>query len=480
MKKNNQELLMNRISVMTKLKLTSILLTMMIALCAELTWASDISKEIYQKIDTNYFPALCKIEYSIEITNTNTGEKNRRASYTQGIMVSEDGLILAHGHMVLENRKPLNIKVTVGTGDDEEEYDATFLTKPDDINITFLRLKNDEDIKFPFLKFDTNTTLELGDPFLLTGLLNQNFDYAKIIQSHRIGAVLTDPRLTYTVDSSITFGFIGGPAFNASGSPIGVVGFDLSRNEGGEIYTRSGYPLVFQSSLFQKYIDNPPSEEELNSAKDDAYLGVFTQPLTEDFSEYWKLPNDGGIIISTVIGGSPAHKAGFKSGDVISNFNGTDVTAKQNQDVVSFTKMVRESPINVPLPIKFYRAGEALELKLTLTTRPTAGKDANVFEDEVFGITARELTTDVRIQLNLGEDVQGVIISAIKSGSPASLARLRRNYVIQAIGELPVRNLEEFQQVLTQISKDKPQEIPVFCRVGANTAFFRMKPRWTE
>lgn len=461
---------MFRVSVPAIVKSAAIGLTLL----AAPAFADGIPKEIYQKIDSDFIPALCKITYAVEITNNNTGETSRRASYALGILVSEDGLVLAHGHILLENRKPMSIKVTVGSGEDEEEYSATYLEKPDDINVAFLQIETEEDIKFPYLEFDTKSTLALGDPFLNIGLLNANFDYAKTIQLHRVGAVLTDPRLTYTVDDSIGFGFMGGPVFSENGTPIGVIGFDLSRNEGGEIYTRSGYPIVYQASLFQKYIDTPPGEED----DDDAYLGVYTQPLTEDYAEYWKLPDEGGIIVSTVISGSPAYKAGFKSGDIITHFNEETVTARKDQDVVSFTKMVRESPVNEPLPIKFYREGKPMELKLTLTNRPIAGKDADEFEDKIFGITVRELTTDVRIRLNLGDQAQGVIVQAIKSGSPASLARLRRNYVIQAIGEIPVRNLDEFQKAIAQIANAKPTEIPVFCRIGANTAFFRMKPRW--
>ena len=280
------------------------------------------------------------------------------------------------------------------------------------------------------------------------------------------------------IDETVAFGFIGGPAFDASGSAVGVVGFDLSTNEGGDIYTRSGYPLLFQADLFSKYIENPPGDADDDD--DDAYLGVFTQPLTKDYSRYWELPDEGGIIVSTVISGSPAYKAGFKTGDVITKFGDTPVTAKQDQDVVAFTKMVRESPLEEPLPILFYRDGKQEELTLTLTKRPTAGQDADEFEDEVFGITARELTTDARIALNLPDEVQGVIIRSVKSGSPASLARLRRNYVIQAIGDTPISNLDEFQAVLAELAESKPAEIPVFCRVGANTAFFRMQPRWNN
>lgn len=450
----------------------------LVAAAMPVSHANTIPKAVYQKIEHEYMDAIVRIAYSIEITNQNTGEPSRRASYTSGILVSEDGLLLAYGHMAIEDRKPVSIKVIVGYDDNEEEYDAVLLKKPDDININFLKIKNKDNHKFPYVRFKDASTLELGDELLMVGLLSQTFDYAKAIQSRRIGAVLDEPRLTYALDDTVTFGFIGGPVFGATGDPIGVVGFDLSSNEGGDIYTRSGYPLLYQTALFKKYIDNPPSEEDLNAEQDDAYLGVFTQPLTEDYSKYWGLPNEGGIIVSTVIPGSPAQEAGFKSGDVITKFGDRPVTAKQDQDVVAFTKMVRESELDKPLPILFYRDGKQEELTLTLTSRPTAGRDAEEHEDKVFGITARELTTDARIALNLSSDVDGVLIRSVKSGSPASLARLQVNFVIQAIGQYRITSLEDFQNAIAELEKEKPAEIPVFCRVGANTAFFRMQPRW--
>ena len=442
--------------------------------------ADAIGKEIYQQVEEKHIPALCKISYATEITSTSSGETNRRASFTLGILVSKDGLLIAHGHMQLENRTPKKIKVTVGTGDDEKEYDAVLLKKPDDINVVFLQIMTEDEVTFPYIAFDTEETLELGDPFLTVGLLSKSFDYSKAIKAYRIGAVLTEPRLTYALDGVITFGYIGGPVFNRNGNAVGVIGFDLDSNEGGDLYTRSGYPLVYQAALFEEFIKNPPTEEDLNSEKDVAYLGVFSQPLTEDFASYWELPNEGGIIVSTVIQGSPAYNAGFKSGDVITEFNNTPVTAQQDKDVLIFTKLVRESPLNEALSVKFYREGQQEEIKLTLTTRPTAGRNAEEFEDTVFGITVRELTTDVKIALNLGDDVEGVIIRSIKSGSSASLARLRRNYIIQGMGDIPIRNLEDFQNAIKTLAEKKPQEIPVFCRVGPNTAFFRIQPRWAE
>ena len=474
--KPNQEQHMSFKNIVKCISLFSI--AMVLCLAGPTTAIADtIGKNIYQTIDKQFIPALCRINYATEITNASSGETNRRSTYTMGIMVSNDGLIMAHGHMQLENRTPKKIKVTVGAGDDEKEYGAIMLKKPDDINVVFLKIQTEEKVNFPYISFK-NSPFDLGDPILTVGLLNQNFDYGKIIRAYRIGSVITEPRVTYAVDNAVNFGFIGGPVVNANGHAIGVIGYDLSDSEGGDIYTRSGYPLVYQTSLFKKYIDNPPSEEELNSNENDAYLGVFSQPLTEEYAEYWKLPNEGGIIVSTVIPGSPAYKAGFKMGDIIRNFNGTPVTAQQDQDVVSFTKLVRESTLNEPLSVLFYRDGKQQEIKLTLTTRPTAGRNAAEYEDTVFGITARDLTTDVKIALNLSDDVQGVIITRVKSGSDASLARLRRNFVIQRMGNISVNNIEEFKKAIETLSKDKPQEIPIFCRVGPNTAFFRIQPRW--
>ncbi len=437
---------------------------------------SEIPLSIYSKTEKEIVPAICKISYSVEITNTNTGDVSRRPAYTQGIIVSADGLVMVHGHMEVENRKPLNPKVSVGTGENLKEYDATVLKKPDDINVLFLRIETDEGTTFPYVTFETDGRLALGESFLTVGILGESLDYSKAMQSHRIGAILEEPRLTYCLDGAISFGYVGGPVIDAAGKLIGVLGFDLSAGEGGDLYTRSGHPLAYQASLFQKYIDTPPTADD--EKKEDAWLGVFTQPLTDDLGEYWNLPLDGGVVVSTVIAGSPADRAGLRMGDVITSFNDQPVIAKQDQDVVSFTKLVRESPQDEALPVRFYRDGEQTEIRLTLTKRPKAGRDANQYEDAVFGLTVREMTTDLRIALNLADDVQGVIIRRIKSGSPANLARLRPNFIIMSLGGYAIDGLDAYKQVVDRLSKERPEEVAAFCRIGANTAFFRIRPRW--
>lgn len=117
-------------------------------------------------------------------------------------------------------------------------------------------------------------------------------------------------------------------------------------------------------------------------------------------------------MVGTVIGPSPAKTAGLKLGDVIVSFNDVPVTAKLDREIVGFTKLVRDTGIGKPVPVKVLRDGKSLDLTLTLTPRPKSARDAGEFEDKIFGLTVREITTDVRILLNLSE-MYRALLSAV-------------------------------------------------------------------
>jgi serine protease Do len=235
---------------------------------------------------------------------------------------------------------------------------------------------------------------------------------------------------------------------------------------------------VYQSGLFQKYIDRPPSETDVADEADPAWLGIFTQPLTDDLAEYWGLRKEGGIVVSSIVAGSPAETAGFERGDVIVDFNGTPIKAQLNRDVIGFTKLVRDTGVGEEVTVKALRDGEPVEITVTLGERPKSSQEAGEFVDTTFGLTVREITTDLRIVLNLPDDVQGVIVRRVKSGSWAQLAGMRTGVIIMGFGDHPTRNLEEFEQALADVIEAEPGEVPVFCRAGAQTGFFRIQPRW--
>ncbi len=448
-----------------------------VAACA--AWGQPMPASIVEDVYARISPAVCIVSYSSEITNPNTGQSSKRNTRALGLIVTADGLVLAHGHMQVDDSEPFNIKVTVGTGDQEKEYDAKLLKKPEDVNVCFLKIEPGSPTVFPFATFAAEK-LRMGEEVAIIGLLGETLDFSRSIIVRRVGAILAKPRTTYCLDERLLFGYVGGPVINAAGNVVGVVGFDLTLNEGGELYVRSGHPLIYQTELLEGYIKNPPVEGEPQVAKEEAFLGVFSQPLTDDLAEYWKLPKKGGVVVGTVIGPSPAETAGLKLGDVIVSFNDVPVTAKLDREIVGFTKLVRDTGIGKPVPVKVLRDGKTLDLTLTLTPRPKSARDAGEFEDKVFGLTVREITTDVRILLNLSEDVQGVIVRRVKSGSWSDLAGIAPGTIILNFGDHSVTNLQEFQDAVTKVSEAKPSEFSAFCRIGSRTGFYRIQPRWNN
>lgn len=227
------------------------------------------------------------------------------------------------------------------------------------------------------------------------------------------------------------------------------------------------------------YINNPPGERlEDDSGTEEAWLGVFTQPLKEEYAEYWGIDKPGGLIVSTLVPDSPAEAAGLQVGDIIRVFDGQPIVAVLDRDVLSFTKMVRAKEAGARLPVEILRDKEPLTIEVILGRRPRSTQEADEYTDETLGIVVRELTQDLRTLFNLGEDVQGVIVRRVISGSAAQIARMQPGIIIMSLGNTAVSSLEDYKEAIAAIEHEKPLDISVFARAGTATGFFRLKPRW--
>lgn len=67
--------------------------------------------------------------------------------------------------------------------------------------------------------------------------------------------------------------------------------------------------------------ERPPSKPEQETATS-INLGVTYLPMTPGVSAYYDLGVDSGALVTEVVSGSPADRAGVQVGDVILSFNG--------------------------------------------------------------------------------------------------------------------------------------------------------------
>jgi C-terminal processing protease CtpA/Prc len=96
-----------------------------------------------------------------------------------------------------------------------------------------------------------------------------------------------------------------------------------------------------------------------------AWLGVYTQEVTGDLREGLDLP-DHGVLVARVVPGSPADRAGLRSGDVILAVDTRDVNSPAELSEVIGNAREGESAA-----ITFVREGSRRTLAIRLATRPS-------------------------------------------------------------------------------------------------------------
>jgi serine protease Do len=174
-----------------------------------------------------------------------------------------------------------------------------------------------------------------------------------------------------------------------------------------------------------------------------ARIGIALQVLTPTIAEKLGLdPKTRGVLVSEVLPGSPAEKAGLKTGDVIVGFNGEPV-----QSVPSFRLNVAASDVGKSFELKYYRNGK--EHATTITPAPSsevvfaqekkteekgessAGSEKAEVAD--LGLEVQPLTPALAAQFGLPKGTEGLLVSSVKEGSPAEAAGLQAGQVITKV-----------------------------------------------
>jgi membrane-associated protease RseP (regulator of RpoE activity) len=94
------------------------------------------------------------------------------------------------------------------------------------------------------------------------------------------------------------------------------------------------------------------------------YLGVGLIDLTPELRTHFGVPEDAGVMVSSVEDGSPADKAGVKVGDILASFDGKDV--ESSWDIRS---RVRELKEGEQVPLQVWRDGKAQTVSATIAMR---------------------------------------------------------------------------------------------------------------
>jgi serine protease Do len=166
-----------------------------------------------------------------------------------------------------------------------------------------------------------------------------------------------------------------------------------------------------------------------------------------------------GVVITEVRLDTPAAKAGLKPGDIVLQFAGKSVSESRQ-----LQSLVEETIIGEVKPLLILRDGKQMTLNVTCAELPSetsvAGnpslepKKGETTRFDKLGIQVETLTAKIAEQLGVSAD-HGVVITDVRSGSPADLGGLSNGMIITEANRLPVKTVDDFSKALDQRPLDK-------------------------
>jgi len=346
-----------------------------------------------------------------------TPQKRKASALGSGFIIDAKGIVITNNH-VIQDAEDILVRVN---GD--KEYEAKIIGKDPLSDIAVLQIDSKD--KFIPVKFGDSDKARIGDwviaignPFGLGGTVT-----AGIISARNRSIGLARYEDFIQTDASINQGNSGGPLFDMNGDVIGINTAILGQS--GSI----GIGFAIPSNSAKIVVDQLIKYGETKRG----WLGVRIQNVTKEIAEAEKLDKPRGALVSSVSEGSPSDKGGIKAGDIILEFDGTEINEMRELPII-----VARTEVGKTVKVKIWRNKKEIYKKITLGRLETSEdfkkptpKVLKTTKIEGLKIEVRPITKEDIQQRNLPEDTTGVVIINIEPDSPVSNLQIN-NIIIEA------------------------------------------------
>jgi serine protease Do len=356
-----------------------------------------------------------------------------------GIIISPDGYIVTNDHVV---DGATQIKVTLN---DRRILNAKVVGVDKLTDLAVLKV-NASDL--PTIAWGDSTKLEPGQTVLAFG---SPFGYFQFSVTRGIVSAVDRPN-PYSDDARKPGGYIqtdaainpgnsGGPLVNSHGELVGINTFIIS-NSGS--FAGAGFAIPSQ-------IVRATTEQLIKNGKvEHGYLGIGMNDVTPDNAHFFDLQDATGAIVSQVTPDSPASRGGLKTGDVIAQLNGKKIVNGSALQVA-----VSEMAPGTKITLGVLRDGKPATLDLTVgqfhgNTEVADNGSEDGQPNGKIGIEIGNLTAEARQQFNVPEQVHGVVVQNVRSGSPADDAGIQPGDVIVEVDRKPADSASQFANAVHQ------------------------------
>lgn len=264
------------------------------------------------------------------------------------IAKTKDSLMIATNNHVVSDATTL----TVGFVDDTTAKATVVGTDSSaDLAVISVKIKDIKDSTASKIKVATlgsSDDLKVGEEVVAIG---NALGYGQSVTTGVVSAKNREVSLTdgtmnlLQTDAAINPGNSGGVLINMDGQVVGINNAKLEDTS----VEGMGYAIPITTA---KTILTDLMNASSVSTKDAAFLGVVGRDINESYSSALGIPS--GIYVSQVVSGSPAEKAGISAGDVITKFEGNNVSTMSG-----LKEKLALKKANTKVKITFKRANQS-------------------------------------------------------------------------------------------------------------------------
>lgn len=379
-------------------------------------------------------------------------------SLGSGFIISADGYIMTNAHVV-DHADKITVRLT-----DKREFAAKVIGADKRTDVALIKI---EASGLPKINIGDPSKLKVGEwvvaigsPFGFDSSVTAGIVSAKgrsLPQDNFVPFIQTDV--------AINPGNSGGPLFNMEGEVVGI---------NSQIYTRSGGSMGLSFAIPIDVASQVAEQLRSTGKVTRGRIGVTIQELTRELAESFGLSKPNGALISSVEKGGAADKAGIEVSDVILKFNGKAVNSSSD-----LPRMVAATKPGSKAVIELWRKGEARQVTVVVAEMPDEGKlahaerkpgeDSSAGTIARLGITASELSAEQMQELQVAS---GLLVEEVK-GAAARAAGLQPGDLLLAIGNIQIRSLKQFNDIIKQVPKGR--NVALLVRRGENASYLAIK-----
>ena len=348
----------------------------------------------------------------------------KQRSLGSGFII-EGGYILTNNH-VIAGADEIKVKLA-----DNREFKAEIKGADERLDLALLKIDAKETL--PVAQLGDSDTIQVGEwvmaignPFGLTETVTAGIISAK---GRVIGSGPYDDYIQ--TDASINPGNSGGPLFNARGEVIGINTAIVSGGQG----IGFAIPVNLATSII------PQLKEKGKVTR--GWLGVSIQPVTAELATSFGLESEKGALLSEILPGGPAEKAGLKSGDIILEFDG-----KKIQEVSELPRLVAATSVGKKVSMTIMRNGREEKVTAVIESlKESAGTEEGEATQDRLGLTVRELDKNLAERFQLKES-SGVVVTDLKPDGAAQDAGIAAGDIIKEIDGTPITSLADYNKAV--------------------------------